>query len=74
MSADLKINCLTDPTSNVGFRKVLVGESDYDISLFTLIVLIIFIFYFLNFFLFFVFLRPHVRHMEVPRLGVQWEL
>ena len=24
--------------------------------------------------LFFVFLGPHLKHMEVPRLGVQWEL
>ena len=31
-------------------------------------------FLFFFFFLFFVFLRPHPRHMEVPRLGVQLEL
>ena len=29
--------------------------------------------YFVFLFLF-VFLGPHLRHMEVPRLGVQWEL
>ena len=27
-----------------------------------------------NSFFFFVFLRPHSQHMEVPRLGVEWEL
>ena len=31
------------------------------------------VFFFL-FFLFFPLLRPHVRHMEVPRLGVELEL
>ena len=29
---------------------------------------------FFLFFCFFVFLGPHLRHMEVPRLGVKWEL
>ena len=28
----------------------------------------------LFFFFFFVFLGPHSGHMEVPRLGVKWEL
>lgn len=37
MSAGLGINFLTDTTSNVGFREVIVGKSDYDKSLFTLI-------------------------------------
>ena len=27
-----------------------------------------------SFFFFFVFLRPHLQHMEVPRLGIQLEL
>ena len=29
---------------------------------------------FFFFFLFFLFLGPHLRHMEVPRPGVEWEL
>ena len=28
----------------------------------------------LLFLFFFFFLGPHLRHMEVPRLGVKWEL
>ena len=31
-------------------------------------------FFFFFFFFFFVFIGPHLRHMEVPRLGVQSEL
>ena len=30
--------------------------------------------YFFSFFNYFFFLGPHLRHMEVPRPGVQWEL
>ena len=31
-------------------------------------------FYFYFYFLIFAFLRPHPRHMDIPRLGVQSEL
>ena len=36
--------------------------------------LYIFLFFFIFFFFFFFFLRPHLQHMEVPRLGFKSEL
>ena len=32
------------------------------------------LYYYYYYYIFFVFLGPHLRHMEVPRLGVQSEL